>query len=75
MITAQEKFAESRSLADKALAILGNAEASAEDKANAGTMFEDAKVLMNEGDRLSEVAQLSAKLADFAAKAPIADAN
>ena len=73
MITYQEKYDESRRLLKDAMAILGNPEATAEDKDNAGKMHADSKVLMAEGEQLQEITGLSKKLADFAMTAPIVD--
>ena len=69
----REKYDESRRLLKDAMAILGNPEATAEDKDNAGKMHADSKVLMAEGEQLQEITGLSKKLADFAMTAPIVD--
>ena len=73
MITYQEKYDESRRLLKDAMAILGNPEATAEDKDNVGKMHKDSIALMEEGEQLQGMVGLSKKLADFAANAPIVD--
>ena len=40
MITSEDKFAESGKLTQEAMAVLGNLDATAEEKANAGEKFE-----------------------------------
>jgi len=73
MITYQEKFDESRRLLKDAMAILGNPEATAEEKTNAGKMHTDSKALMAEGEQMQGIVGMSKKLADFAMTAPIVD--
>jgi len=73
MITHQDKFDESTRLVQDAMAILGNPEATAEEKANAGEMHTDAKVLMAEGEAMKGLGNLSANLAELARTAPIVD--
>ena len=73
MIPYQEKYDESRKLLKDAMAILGNPEATAEEKTNAGKMHKDSIALMEEGEQLQGMVGLSKKLADFAANAPIVD--
>ncbi|MCJ7735733.1 MAG: phage major capsid protein [Anaerolineae bacterium] len=73
MITYQEKYDESRRLLKDAMAILGNPDATAEEKTNAGKMHTDSKALMAEGEQMQGMVGLSKKLADFATNAPIVD--
>jgi len=73
MITSEDKFAESGKLTEAAMAVLGNVDASAEDKANAGEKFDAAKALMAEGLKMQEINGMAAQLAELAKNAPIVD--
>ena len=58
----KDKLGEAKKLVDQAVVVLGDAEASAEDKEKAAKMFTDAKALRAEGVQLQELQMTAAEL-------------